>query len=127
MVAHAQHAFGKGFEAGQQRFGFEIAHDLMAERDLIEAGQWGVKERLEIVRLPAFGDRFDDLVEIQVAEEIRLRGRLGPSSLVAREEDGGKAGRGRTARTARVHGPPAAVVALSHAAARASSGGVRTV
>jgi hypothetical protein len=66
-------------DAPEEGLVFEIAHDFVAICDLGEIGQAVIKERLEVVFLPAGGDRVYDLVEIQIAKEVRRRLELFPS------------------------------------------------
>ena len=72
MLVHTAHALGEGPHHWQNFVVFEIAHHRLAILDRREIADRTIKERGQMIVVFAGGDRGDDLVEVQIAEELRL-------------------------------------------------------
>jgi Major Facilitator Superfamily len=73
---HLLHALAECARRAEHRLLLEVAQHLVAVADVCDVMQRRPEERLEVILLAPRGERRDQLIETQVGEERRLRGRL---------------------------------------------------
>ena len=72
LSAHTAQALREGTNEFEQTGILEqIPEDVLTVIDRLNARQWRVKERLQIVLFPSSGNRIDNLVEIEIGKEVR--------------------------------------------------------
>jgi hypothetical protein len=76
-IAHVPHLLRERADVVPEGLAFKVPEHLMAVMNGVNAGQPSMKERLQVIELATRCNGADDLVNIQVAEKLRLIGLIG--------------------------------------------------